>query len=32
MLEKRKQLKTKTMLERKEYNSTITETGVEIVS
>ena len=32
ILEKRKQLKTKTMLERKESNSKITETGVEIVS
>ena len=32
ILEKRKQLKAKTMLERKELNSKITEAGVEIVS
>jgi len=32
ILEKRKQLKTKTMLERKELNSKITGAGVEIVS
>ena len=32
IVEKRKQLKIKTMLERKEYNSKILETGAEIVS
>jgi hypothetical protein len=32
ILEKRKQLKAKIMLERKELNSKITEAGVEIVS
>ena len=31
ILEKRKQLKAKTILERKELNSKITETGAEIV-
>jgi hypothetical protein len=32
ILEKRKQLKAKTMLERKKYNGKIIEQGVEIVS
>jgi hypothetical protein len=32
ILEKRKQLKAKTILERKELNSKITEAGVEFVS